>query len=109
MRWIKSTIHEVQKCKPANLEPSSQIISHNSSQDEHLGGFEKYGYSTIKAFYASLWYIAPFLHASCAINTEDLSIDPFTILASKETNNPRNINWQTNTVQRTPCRSILRK
>jgi hypothetical protein len=35
----------------------------------------------------------PSLHASCAINPENLSVDPFAILTCKETDNPRNIDW----------------
>jgi hypothetical protein len=63
--------------------------------------------NTIKAFYGPCGIFTLFLHASRAINTKNLSIDPFTILASKETDNPRNIDWQTDTVQRTPCCGIL--
>jgi hypothetical protein len=52
-------------------------------------------------------YITLLLHAGSTIDADDLSVNPFAILASKETNHARNVNWQTNTVQRTPGCSIL--
>jgi hypothetical protein len=50
----------------------------------------------------------PFLlHARRSIDTQYLSIDPFAILAGKEAYNTGNIDWQTNSVERAPCDSVL--
>jgi len=47
------------------------------------------------------------LHTSSSVNTNDLSIDPFAVLAGKEAYNSCNIDRESNSVQRTPCFSIL--
>ena len=47
------------------------------------------------------------LHASRAINPNDLSINPFTILTSQEANYACNINWEADSMQWTPGLCIL--
>jgi hypothetical protein len=47
------------------------------------------------------------LHTSSSINTNDLAIDPFVVLVSKEAYNSRNIDGKSNSVQRTLCFCIL--
>jgi hypothetical protein len=43
------------------------------------------------------------LHAGSSINTNDLSVDPVTVLGSKEADDARNVHWLSNTVVRGPC------
>jgi len=47
------------------------------------------------------------LHASSAINAQNLSVDPFAILAGKEAHNTSNINWETDSVERRPSGGVL--
>jgi len=47
------------------------------------------------------------LHASSAVNANDLSVDPVTVLGSKEANDAGNVYWLTNTVVRGPCAGVL--
>lgn len=47
------------------------------------------------------------LHASSSINTQHLSVNPLTVLASKEADNTSNINWKADTVKWGPGSSVL--
>jgi hypothetical protein len=47
------------------------------------------------------------LHASSAINADDLSVDPVTVLRSKEADDTGNVYWLADTVVRGPCAGVL--
>jgi hypothetical protein len=47
------------------------------------------------------------LHACGAIDTDDLSVDPFTILGSEEADNTGNIDGETDTAERGPGSGVL--
>lgn len=49
------------------------------------------------------------LHHSRPIDSEDLSIDPLSVLAGEETDDTGDINWETDTVERRPGGSVLRQ
>lgn len=58
-------------------------------------------------FFSSSFSNVGRLHASSAINTKDLAVDPFTILTGQESGDARNINWHTHSVHGRPCSRIL--
>jgi hypothetical protein len=47
------------------------------------------------------------LHASSAVNANDLSVDPVTVLGSKEADDAGDVYWLANTVVRGPCAGVL--
>lgn len=47
------------------------------------------------------------LHAGSAVNADDLSVDPVTVLRREEANNAGNIDGLTNTVVGRPCAGVL--
>jgi len=47
------------------------------------------------------------LHASSAINANNLSVDPVTVLRSKEADDTGNVYWLADTVVRGPCAGVL--
>lgn len=49
------------------------------------------------------------LHTSSSINPDNLSVNPFAVLAGKEAYNTGNINWETDSVKRTPSCSVLKE
>jgi hypothetical protein len=51
--------------------------------------------------------VANSLHASSAVNANDLSVDPVTVLGGKEADNAGNVYWLANTVVRGPCLGVL--
>lgn len=47
------------------------------------------------------------LHASSSVNTDDLAIDPLSVLRCEEADNASDINWKTDAVERRPCGCVL--
>lgn len=47
------------------------------------------------------------LHAGSAVNADDLSVDPITVLRGKEADDASNVDGLTDTVVRRPCAGVL--
>jgi len=50
----------------------------------------------------------PFLHASSAVDAEDLAVDPLAVLGCEEADDTGDIDGETDAVERGPCGGELR-
>jgi hypothetical protein len=69
------------------------FINHLKVSQNFSESLKRHEGNTATACYKSAFYSShdTYLHASTTVNPNDLSINPFAVLASKEANRPRNI------------------